>query len=110
LIFLLSYQNCSNYQYKAYLFIGKEYILSNFDDFYDKKAKYIMKNGETFNDIQESLFTLEEKERNFGFIEIDENDDIWIIDIDDKSIKTKIENMDDFYAFLAKQKLAGNKE
>jgi len=82
------------------------YILSNFND---KKVKYIMKNSEMFNDIQESLFTLEEKEKNFGFIEIDENDDLWIVDIDNKSIKTKVENIDNFYAFLAKQKLIGNK-
>ncbi len=83
--------------------------MPNFDEFYEKKAKHIMKNGETFNDIAESIFTLEEKERNFGYIEIDENDDLWVVDIDDKNIKIKVEKMDDFYAFLAKHKLAGGK-
>ncbi len=83
--------------------------MSDFDKFYEKKMEHIMKNGETFNDIQASIFTLEEKERDFGYIEIDENDDIWIADIDDKNLKIKVENIDDFYAFLAKQKLAGKK-
>lgn len=83
--------------------------MSDFDKFYEKKMGHIMKNGETFNEVQASIFTLEEKERDFGYVEIDENDDIWITDLDDKSLKIKVENMDDFYAFLAKQKLVGKK-
>jgi hypothetical protein len=84
--------------------------VSDFDDFYDKLMGEEMSNGETFNEFAESVFTLEEQERDFGKISFDKDDNIWVTDIDDPTFKVKIETMDDFYAFLAKQKLAGGKE
>lgn len=84
--------------------------MSSFDEFYDKIMDHEMKNGESFNEVANSLFTLDEKDRVFGYIEFDKNDDIWVTDIEDRDFKVKIESMDDFYAFLAKQKLAGGKE
>jgi hypothetical protein len=83
---------------------------NSFDDFYDKLMDEKMNHGETFNEFAESVFTVEERERMFGYIEVDGNDDIWVTDIEDRDFKVKIESMDDFYAFLAKQKLAGGKE
>ena len=78
-----------------------------FDEFYGKKMDHKMRNGETFNEIAASLFTLEERERPFGKIEFDEDDNIWVVDIDDPTIKLKVDTIEDFYAFLAKYKLAG---
>ena len=77
-----------------------------FDKFYQKKMNHKMKNGETFNELAESIFTLEERERDFGRIEFDDDDNLWVVDFDNK-IRIKVESMDDFYAFLAKHKLAG---
>lgn len=83
--------------------------MSDFDDFYDKLMGEEMSNGETFNEFAESVFNLEEQERMFGIIEFDKDDNIWVSDVEDRDVKCKIESMDDFYAFLAKQKLAGGR-
>jgi len=85
-------------------------INSSFDDFYLKKMNHKMRNGETFNEVTHSLFTLEEKERPFGKIEFDDEDNIWIVDLDDPTIKLRVDTLEDFYAFLAKHKLAGGKK
>ena len=82
--------------------------MSSFDEFYDKLMDKEMKNGETFNEFAESIFTLEERERMFGYIQIDHEDNLWVVDMDDKDVKMKVDSMDDFYAFLAKQKLGGD--
>ena len=66
------------------------------------------KNSEVFNEFIESTFTFEEREGMFGFLYIDHNNNLWIISLNDKTVKTKVESMDDFYAFLAKQKLGGD--
>jgi hypothetical protein len=80
--------------------------MSDFDDFYDKLMGENI-NGESFNDIAGSSFTLQESDRVFGYIEFD-GDDIWIVDKTNTTKKIKVKSLDDLYVFLAKQQLSGN--
>ena len=59
-----------------------------------------------YNEFDSSLMRPEDRDRVFAYMQMDKDGELWLVDLDDWSVKIKLETMEDVYTFLAKKELS----